>query len=253
MKALNYIRGVIVNSNDVYSCTMGLGKKFRLLGISGMRGIGKTRLLYEIGEKVINNNINGLNKKVIPIYISFSGGSDNLSIVSGCLFKLGSNPNLLANCFGQMLLINCGIPKDYVYPLDFDQCLTIYRKISNAEDAVLVFLIDEIGHFGNDIAMKMISTLMSEMDVAHDGNNNNNLIFIFSHISQQFLKQQGTNSGRPVIALPLTSLDIDIWKYLPNKDPTLIEASNKFPALHQLFLSCSGHPRSIFEGINVAI
>jgi hypothetical protein len=30
---------------------MGLGKKFHLLGISGMRGIGKTRLLYEISGK----------------------------------------------------------------------------------------------------------------------------------------------------------------------------------------------------------
>jgi hypothetical protein len=74
--------------------------------------------------------------------------------------------------------------KDYVYVLDFDQCLTIYRQISHTEDAVLVFLIDEIGHFDSDIAMKLISTLMSKMDMARDRNNNNNLIFIFSHVSQ---------------------------------------------------------------------
>jgi len=80
------------------------------------------------------------------------------------------------------------------------------------------------------------------------------LIFIFAHISQEFLNQQATGSGRCVIQLPLPPLEIDIWKKLKFSELwDLNEASRNHPSLHQLFLSCSGHPRSIFEGIPVAL
>jgi len=49
--------------------------------------------------------------------------------------------------------------------------------------------------------------------------------------------------------LPLSPLRIDIWKNIAE----LKDAAMKKPSLHQLFLSCSGHPRSIFDGLPSAI
>jgi len=73
------------------------------------------------------------------------------------------------------------------------------------------------------------------------------LIFIFTHIMTEFLAQLETASGRKVHQLPLPHLEIYVWKNIPD----LSEAA-RHPALHQLFLSCSGHPRSIFDGIKNA-
>jgi hypothetical protein len=152
--------------------------------------------------------------------------------------------NNYADAFGHLLLNACGVPTEYSSLLLFAQSLAEYRLISKmADDDVLLVLVDEIGHLESPHDRQTLSALMSAMDT-HGGK----LIFIFAHIMQEFLNQASTGSGRPVIPLPLPPLEIDIWKKITG----LVKASSEFPALHQLFLSCSGHPRSIFEGISLA-
>jgi len=248
-QALNSINEVAIKLPSSYSTTSKGDEKFHLLGTSGMKGIGKTRLLYEIGNSA-RNMIDG--KKVESIYITFNGGGQvkdtflelarsHLSNSEKALFTYGAP-------FGHLLLQTCGVPNELASGLTLNQSLALYRRISKmSEEDVLLILVDEIGHLdqsGSNIAESLISSLMSCMD-EHMGK----LIFIFSHIRQEFLNLQATNSGRVVLPLALPHLDIDIWKNIPG----LKKASNDFPALHQLFLSCSGHPRSIFEGIAYAI
>ena len=80
------------------------------------------------------------------------------------------------------------------------------------------------------------------------------LIFIFSHIRQDVLNKQETFSGRQVLPLCLPALSVNAWALEPQPlAKQLRTAAAKHPGLHQLLLSCCGHPRSVFDGITVAV
>jgi hypothetical protein len=235
--AAKYIENVANKSDSVIS----KDSKITLLGTSGMKGIGKTELLKQIGSR--NSNVG--EKNVKSVYLTFNGGGVQLKHFTSFLQESSKNVYNYLDAFGQLLLHLCGIPSKFHCRLNFQQCLEQFRFILNLEEEdILLFLVDEIGHISPPHDKGLLHELMSSVD-AGEGK----LIFIFAHIMEEFLDESCTGSGREVITLPLPHLDIDIWK----KDPDLLEASSMYPALHQLFLSCSGHPRSIFEGIPKAI
>jgi hypothetical protein len=238
-----YIDGVANKSSEYFQGVTS--KKFSLLGTSGMKGIGKTQLLVQIGA-ICKHSSEGYN--VHSIYITFNGGGQNADQFIESYHKC----NNYSNAFGHLLLRNCNVPQHLYSQLNFNQSIQLIRDISKlAENDILLILVDEIGHLYNPHDKCAISSLMSCMDSTESAGK---LIFIFAHISQEFLNQQATGSGRCVIQLPLPPLEIDIWKKLKFSELwDLNEASRNHPSLHQLFLSCSGHPRSIFEGIPVAL
>lgn len=206
--------------------------KLKLLGTSGMPGIGKTQLLLQIAAA--SKEYKEVN--VTPIYVTFNGGFENTTTYKTLLTT--SQP---ANAFGQLLLFLCSVPLEYSKDLTLRDSLAAIRRIYDMKDAddVLLILVDEIGHLG-DATQDLLHGLMSAMDASRG-----KLIFIFAHIKASVFESEETESGREVVQLPLPPLEIDIWK----KDEKLASAANSFPAVHQLLLSCSGHPRAIFDGM----
>ena len=72
------------------------------------------------------------------------------------------------------------------------------------------------------------------------------LVFVFAHITQQFLDGAATGSGRKVIALPLAALQIDAGK---QKEEWKTAAQNH-AGVHQLLLQCCRDPRSLYDGLD---
>jgi hypothetical protein len=232
--AQEYIDGVLTNSDYSYVEKDG---KYQVLGISGMKGIGKSELLKQIGTIVTKKF-----KNFKSVYITFSGGG---TYRDDLLSYLRNSPTGRYDAFGQLLLKLCNVDIQLFSQLNFKQCLTEFRSILQmTSNDVLLILIDEIGSFVPPHDSTLLSSLMSNME-----QEKGKLIFIFAHIKQQFLKNASPGSGRPVKIIPLTSLEIDIWK----NDKTLEVAATKFPSIHQLLLSCSGHPRSLFDSLYIAI
>jgi len=229
LEALAYVKDAMNQSPKVLC-----DDKFSLLGTSGMKGIGKSELLKQVGTKINITEIHAT-----ATYIAFNGGGRLGSIFLAQLKKGVS----CEDAFAQLLLTSCGVPTEAIKTLDIEQAMAEYRKLHQLDDAhTLVICVDEIGFLPDIDAMRAISALMSLMDASKG-----KLIFIFAHINEEFLDKASTWSGRKVIPLALPPLDIDIW----TKNPELQKASTH-SALHQLFLSCSGHPRAIFDGLRVA-
>jgi hypothetical protein len=231
-KVRKYINGVSTFSSDYF-----IDKKFSLLGTSGMAGIGKTQLLLQIGATITSTEKGDM---VRSTYISFNGGTQNKKDFRSLYNECRNYDDAL----GQLLLKLCNVPERLYHFLTIEQSIKLYRTISKmADDDVLLILIDEIGHLEESMGVEALKDLMSAMDAG-----GGKLIFIFTHIMTEFLAQLETASGRKVDLLPLPHLEIDIWRNIPD----LSKAARDHPALHQLFLSCSGHPRSIFDGIKNA-
>lgn len=228
--AEEYIKGVMNKSINSF---VKNDLKFKMLGISGMKGIGKSELLKQISKRIVA--IDQINVK--SIYFTFLGGPGQ---TKSKFLEDFETTNNYCNSFGHILLDSCGVPAHLIENLSFAQSLKLYRSILKiSETDVLLILVDEIGYLEPPHDILTIKSLMNIMDI-----NEGKLIFIFAHTSQEFLNKQVTVSNRPVISLALSSLNVDIWRKIPN----LVEASTKWPVLHQLFLSCSGHPRAIFDG-----
>ena len=91
----------------------------------------------------------------------------------------------------------------------FQLSLVLFRTaLDMTEEQPLVLFTDEVGHLKEPDSL--LKELMSEAD-SHDGK----LVFVFAHISQQYLNKCATgggSGGREVIGLPLETLPIDVWK-----------------------------------------
>ena len=208
--------------------------KFPLLGTSGMAGIGKTTMLLYGLHQLVATGAKG-------VYLSFNGnGTANSNVFAGS--KARSADRLSLDCFGDVLLAVLGIQNDLYRSFEFQQSLTLFQTaLGMTEGQPLVLFIDEVGHLKEPDGL--LKELMSEAD-SRDGK----LVFVFAHISQQYLNKCATGSGRTVIPLPLEALPIDVWK----QDADLKVSAQGHAGIHQLLLQCCGHPRSLFDGVKEA-
>ena len=210
-------------------------KKFPLLGTSGMAGIGKTTMLLYGLHQLVGTGAKG-------VYLSFNGnGTANSNVFAGS--KARSADRLSLHCFGDVLMAVLRIQNDLYRSLEFQQSLTLFRTaLAMTEEQPLVLFIDEVGHLKEPD--RLLKELMSEVD-SRDGK----LVFVFAHISQQYLNKCATGSGRTVIPLPLEALPIDVWK----QDADLKVSAQRHAGIHQLLLQSCGHPRSLFDGVKEEI
>eukprot|EP00434_Breviolum_minutum_P026234 symbB.v1.2.023191.t1/scaffold2104.1/size89385/7 len=199
-----------------------------------MAGIGKTTMLLYGLQELIGTGAKG-------VYLSFNGnGTENSNVFADS--KAGSADRLSLHCFGDVLLAVLGIQDDLYRALKFQQSLTLFRTaLGMTEEQPLVLFVDEVGHLKESDGL--LKQLMSAAD-SRDGK----LVFVFAHISQQYLNMCATGSGRTVIPLPLEALPIDAWK----QDADLKVSAQDHAGIHQLLLQCCGHPRSLFDGVKEA-
>ena len=201
-----------------------------------MKGIGKTTMLEYGRTKVLPD----LKMSAKGAYLTFNGGSAESANV---FWKSQTQQHTALDSVGHVLMANLKVEAQQYSLLDFGQCLSLFRKaLGMSEEESLVLFIDEIGELKKQ-ADDVLKALMSAAD-ARGGK----LVFVFAHISQQFLDHAATGSGREVIALPLAALPIDTWKQ--KKDWK--DAAHKHAGIHQLLLQCCGHPRSLYDGLDVA-
>ena len=227
----NYIRDSIEGKNRNIA-----DNKFPILGTSGMRGVGKTTMLkYEL-TKVLPD----LKMSAKGAYLTFNGGSAESVNV---FVESQTQRNSPLRSVGHVLMANVKVEAQQYFLLDFDQCLNLFRKaLGMSDEESLVLFIDEIGELMKQ-AEAVLKALMSAAD-AREGK----LVFVFAHISQQFLDNAATGSGREVIALPLEALPIDTWKQKEDWK----KAAQNHAGIHQLLLQCCGHPRSLYDGLDEA-
>ena len=210
--------------------------KFPILGTSGMKGIGKTTMLKYGLAKVLPD----LKMSAKGAYLTFNGGSAESANV---FWKSQTQQHTALDSVGHVLMANLKVDAQQYSLLDFGQCLNLFRKaLDMSEGESLVLFIDEIGELKKQ-ADDVLKALMSAAD-ARGGK----LVFVFAHISQQFLDHAATGSGRKVVSLPLEALPIDTWKQ--KKDWK--EAAREHAGIHQLLLQCCGHPRSLCDGLDEA-
>ena len=214
--------------------------KFPLLGASGMAGIGKTTMLLYGLHQLVCTGAKG-------VYLTFNGnGTANSNVFADS--KAGNVSRLSCDCFGDVLMAVLGIQDDLYRELGFSKSLTLFRTaLDMTEEQSLVLFIDEVEHLKEPLGL--LKELMSEAD-ARQGK----LVFVFAHISQQYLNKCATgggSGGRTVERLTLEALPIDVWK-TDSRFEQWKKADNN-PAAHQLLLQCCGHPRSLFDGLAAAL
>eukprot|EP00439_Symbiodinium_sp_Y106_P038996 s2676_g4.t1 len=204
---------------------------FNLLGTSGMKGIGKTQLLLNSLQAVENPS----NTKAV--YFTFN--------------RHGELKDRFHDSLGHAVLTACDVPKELAMTCNFDKCLGIVRKlVSASSDERLVIFIDEVGlldaYEKEPVVVPLLQSLMRCMD-----KRKGKLVFVFSRLLEEMLKRGATDeSGRKIAGIPLVALAIDIWRTNPDFS-TWAEAAFKHAGIHQLLLSCAGHPRCLFEGLKV--
>ena len=209
--------------------------KFPLLGTSGMAGIGKTTMLVYGLHQLVATGAKG-------VYLSFNGnGTENYNVFVDS--KARSADRLSLHCFGDVLMAVLRVQNDLYRSLDFQESLTLFRTaLGMTEEQPLVLFVDEVGH------LKESDELLKQFMSAADSRNGK-LVFVFAHISQQYLNKCATGSGRRVIPLTLEALPIDVWK----QDAELKVSAQRHAGIHQLLLQCCGHPRSLFDGVKEEI
>lgn len=208
-----------------------------------MPGIGKTSLLSWIAQEY-----NGM-------MISFNGDG-NVQRFYNLFLEHTKDP---LNAFGQVLLTRCGISSDLVQFFKFEEAIAYCRTMLQlADDKPLVICVDEIGVL-EDGAVKLMHYLMNAMD---DTSQRGKLIFVFSHVLPSFLLLEAspkTGTGRPVILLDLKLIDLKVMldsfcdPTFPRHNAEVVKACQLYPAVHQLFLSCSGHPPGCVRGLPCSI
>ena len=206
--------------------------KFPLLGSSGMKGIGKTTLLWYGLRNLLPDGAKG-------VYLTFNGGGGEFA---NAFFSSIDAKIVPIEAVGHALLAFAGVKLEIARLLEFDKCLQLFRLVLSSADKSVVLFIDEIGEFQH--ATNLLSRLMQKMD-----NRKGKLVYVFAHISQQFLNTCATGSGRKVIPLSLEALPIDVWK----QDADLKVSAQGHAGIHQLLLQCCGHPRSLFDGVKEEI
>ena len=262
--AAEYIEDILSvkdNGHHVYYAKTGKWvEKFRVLSVAGMKGIGKTEFLLQLGHHVVPKLAKKLNKKARSLYISFKdNNAANATLFNRVCGHGGTGMGKLelrcavSDAFGHVLLRSCGAtlsigasPKTYDV---LEDALKRIRKTANlGEDDILVLLIDDFGELIDNYAIETMKALMGAVEVARG-----KLVCLFTHVDEYVPRQLAAGSGRVVYPLSLPSLAIDTWKKIPVGRGGLAQWARKDAGLHQLLLGLSGHPRATFEGMPEAL
>ena len=227
--AIDIMKDYIAQS--IEGTNRGKDGKFPLLGSCGMKGIGKTTILWYGLRNLLPDGAKG-------VYLTFNGGGGEFA---DAFFSSIDAKIAPIEAVGHALLAFAGVKLEIARPLEFNKCLQLFRLVLSSADKSVVLFIDEIGEFQD--ATNLLSRLMQKMD-----NHKGKLVFVFAHISQQYLNKCATGSGRTVIPLSLEALPIDVWK----QDADLKVSAQGHAGIHQLLLQCCGHPRSLFDGVKEA-
>jgi len=236
-KELKHVQSYIANPFE-FANKDGL---FNLLGTSGMKGIGKTQLLLNSLQVVENLS----NTKAV--YFTFNG-QGNLKDRFHESHRQGHSHD---RAFGHAILTACNVPQGLAMTCNFDECLGILRKlVSASNDERLVIFIDELGlldaYEKETVVVPLLQSLMRCMDKWKG-----KLVFVFSHLFEDMLTRGATQqSGRKVDGVSLAALAVDFWKTNP-AFCAWATAAQRDAGIHQLLLSCAGHPRCLFEGLKV--
>ena len=272
MTLVNRETAVSTMKRYIKDCIKDVGKaadgKFPLLGTSGMMGIGKTALLWHCLHNVVPEAVQELADEkgeqeptfgAKAVYLTFNGDGSIARDWKNAYVAQGTKSHCHhCDAFGSALLASCGVDISVATKLAFEQSLRLYRQILNmSPHESLILMVDEVGVLDRKWfsqretigSTPLLAELMQEMDKSHG-----KLIFIFSHIRQDVLNKQETLSGRQVLPLSLPALSVNAWALEPQPlAEQLRTAAASNPGIHQLLLSCCGHPRSVFDGITAAV
>ena len=260
--AVAYLKECTAKSSKVFDSLSG---KYSMLGVSGVKGIGKTELLAQICTKWVAEALG--TSEARAVYLSYSGGG---SAGPYCQ-ELEAIKNNIRNghwidSLGHLLLVTHGVEEldaiqvpisdalDFIWQKLFGANLNLHD--SNHSAGQLVICVDEIVHLdvcnklfkveGMTMAQKMMSECMSLQD-----KEGGKIIFIFTAILQSMYTELKTLSGREIQPLPLSTISLsDVFDRLISS--SLRHLAKKQPAVYQLILSCAGHPRATVDGLPYA-
>ena len=251
-KVIKYLKCCEELHEDVFD-----GQKFSLLGSSGVKGIGKTELHKQICTNWVTSS---LGEKAEAIYISYSGGGK-----AGAYCQDASTMEAYKKTgwgwiesMGHLLLVTCGVDKKVAVQADFDQAIAFVRsQLGEGKSGQLVICVDEIIHldevneaFNKGKNMTLAQLIMSEC-MGRQDKEKGKLIFIFTAILDSMYTKLMSQSGRRVAALPLNMIPLcDVFGSII--DDRLRELAKTQPGVHQLILSCAGHPRATVDGLKAA-
>jgi hypothetical protein len=230
--------------------------KFTVLGASGVKGIGKSEIEGRICAGWAKMAL-GENAKTI--YVTYNGGG---AANSYCTDKMQILRNGgYGNSFGHLLLVACGIPEEVAIQVPILRALSYVREKLGCEEAPLVICVDEVieldrGEVATEVNTEVESTwppssrCMSALMKLQD-QEKGKLIFVFTGILDSMFVTLKSLSGRSVDTLPLSLLPLsDVFEHIIS--PTLKKLAKAQPAVHQLVLSCAGHPRATTDGLSSA-
>ena len=113
-------------------------RKYSLLGVSGVKGIGKTELLAQICTKWAQE---ALGPKTKTLFVSYSGGGKAAPYCQ----QSAQFPADWVDSVGHLLLVSCGVALAKAKTFCFDDAIAYIRSQMDCEDEdTLVVCVDEI-------------------------------------------------------------------------------------------------------------
>jgi hypothetical protein len=237
---------------DVYD-----GKKFSLLGASGVKGMGKTELHKQICTNWVAS---ALGEEAEAIYISYHGGGKAGAYCqdASTMMSFRKTGWSWIESVGHLLLVACGVDVKVAVQANFDQAIAFIRsRLDKEKSGRLVICVDEIIHldevneaFNREKEMTLAQLIMSEC-MSRQDKEQGKLIFIFTVILDSMYTKLMSLSGRRVDPLPLSMIPLsDVFESII--DDRLRKLAEDQPGVHQLILSCAGHPRATIDGLKAA-
>ena len=219
-----------------------------------MKGIGKTELHKQICTNWV---VSALGEQAETIYISYNGGGRAGAYCqdASTMMSLRKTGWSWIESVGHLLLVSCGVDIKVAVQANFDQAIAFIRsQLGKEKSGPLVICVDEIVHldevneaFNRGNEMTLAQLIMSEC-MGRQDKEQGKLIFIFSAILDSIYTKLMSQSGRRVDPLPLSMIPLsDVFGSII--DDRLRKLAEDQPGVHQLILSCAGHPRATVDGL----
>ena len=162
---------------------------------------------------------------------------------------------------GHLLFVTCGVSVEMAQKTKIDVALDYIRnKLDCGQDATLVICIDEVVELDSSKSVEkdekeprqsLCQRVMSECMKFQD-KSEGKVIFLFTAILDSMFIEQTTTSGRAVLPLPLNMIPLSCVFDSTILSKPLRALASRFPGVHQLILSCAGHPRATADGLRFA-
>ena len=246
--------------------------KTRVLAITSVKGCGKTRLMKHLaghaedrlGEKEKGERdykfTQHLAQKKQPGPIESSGVGGKAVVVSlnedACIEHMaGKRGRGLLRSFGVQLLAYNRVPKEIAEKVaSFGEAILLVREsLELSATEPLTVLVDEIIMLkglnkGKDWQVTQLVTYLKQYQDKTITGNMPPVLFVFSSMTEQYMKACATASGRVVDTVNLECLSDDsaTLSLLPGD---VRQCINEYGALQALYKSLGGHPRAITEGL----